>query len=328
MTEPPIAAPLLEVRGLRTHFPIISRILRRRVGTVRAVDGVDLTVMQGEVLGIVGESGSGKTTTGKSILRLIEPTDGQIVFEGRDITRLPARDMLPLRRRMQIVFQDPMSSLNPRMTVGRILAAPFEIHNVAKGADVRGRVADLLRLVGLPEEAAGRYPHEFSGGQRQRVGIARALALRPALIIGDEPVSALDVSIQAQIMNLLKRLQGELGLTYILISHNLGVVSHICDRVAVMYLGRIVESGPREALFFDPKHPYTEALLAAVPSPDPGAHRLHAPLGGDIPSPASPPPGCAFHPRCPRAMPRCAVEAPVPVNLADGHTVACHLYPP
>ena len=317
---------LLEVRGLRTHFPILSKILRRRVGSVRAVDGVDLDVKPGEVLGIVGESGSGKTTAGKSILRLIEPTAGSIVFEGRDITHLPAAEMLPLRQRMQIVFQDPMSSLNPRMTVGRILAAPFEIHGVAKGADARGRVVDLLRLVGLPEEAAGRYPHEFSGGQRQRVGIARALALRPALIIGDEPVSALDGSIQAQIMNLLKRLQGELGLTYILISHNLGVVSHICDRVAVMYLGRIVESGPREALFFDAKHPYTEALLAAVPSPDPGARRRRVPLGGDIPSPANPPSGCAFHPRCPSAMPRCAVEAPLPVALGGGHSVACHLH--
>ena len=317
---------LLEVRGLRTHFPILSKILRRRIGSVRAVDGVDLDVKPGEVLGIVGESGSGKTTAGKSILRLIEPTAGSIVFEGCDITHLPAAEMLPLRQRMQIVFQDPMSSLNPRMTVGRILAAPFEIHGVAKGADARARVLDLLRLVGLPEEAAGRSPPEFSGGQRQRVGIARALALRPALIIGDEPVSALDVSIQAQIMNLLKRLQGELGLTYILISHNLGVVSHICDRVAVMYLGRIVESGPREALFFDPKHPYTEALLAAVPSPDPGARRRRVPLGGDIPSPANPPSGCAFHPRCPSAMPRCAVEAPLPVALGGGHSVACHLH--
>ncbi len=317
---------LLEIRGLRTHFPILSKILRRRIGSVRAVDGVDLDVKPGEVLGIVGESGSGKTTAGKSILRLIEPTAGSIMFEGRDITHLPAAEMLPLRQRMQIVFQDPMSSLNPRMTVGRILAAPFEIHGVAKGSDARARVLDLLRLVGLPEEAAGRYPHEFSGGQRQRVGIARALALRPALIIGDEPVSALDVSIQAQIMNLLKRLQGELGLTYILISHNLGVVSHICDRVAVMYLGRIVESGPREALFFDAKHPYTAALLAAVPSPDPGARRRRVPLGGDIPSPANPPSGCAFHPRCPSAMPRCAVEAPLRVALGGGHSVACHLH--
>jgi oligopeptide/dipeptide ABC transporter ATP-binding protein len=319
-------SPLLELRGLATHFPILSKLLRRRVGAVRAVDGVDLDVNRGEVLGIVGESGSGKTTIGKTILRLVEPTAGSIRFEGRDITRLSPAELLPLRRRMQIVFQDPMSSLNPRMTVGRILAAPFEIHGVARGAEARARVLDLLAMVGLPEEAGQRYPHEFSGGQRQRIGIARALALRPALVIGDEPVSALDVSIQAQIMNLLKRLQGELGLTYILISHNLGVISHICDRVAVMYLGRVVESGPREALFFDPRHPYTEALLAAVPSPDPAARQRRAPLGGDIPSPANPPPGCAFHPRCPRAMPRCAVEAPRPTTLAGGHVVACHLH--
>ncbi len=317
--------PLLRVEGLRTHFPVLSKLLRRRVGTVRAVDGVDLAVAPGEVLGIVGESGSGKTTVGKSILRLIEPTAGRVVFEGTDITHLARREMLGLRRRMQIVFQDPMSSLNPRMTIGRILAAPFEIHDVAKGADLREKVADLLRLVGLPAEAAQRFPHEFSGGQRQRVGIARALALRPRLIIGDEPVSALDVSIQAQILNLLKRLQGELGLTYILISHNLGVVSHICDQVAVMYLGRVVESGPREAIFFDPKHPYTEALLAAVPLPEPGRRAAHAPLAGDVPSPAHPPSGCAFHPRCPRAMARCSVEAPVATALPGGHVVACHL---
>jgi oligopeptide/dipeptide ABC transporter ATP-binding protein len=321
-----MAEPLLDVRGLRTHFLVLSRLLRRRVGTVKAVDGVDFAVAPGEVLGIVGESGSGKTTVGKSILRLTEPTDGTIVFEGRDITHLPQRDLLPLRRRMQIVLQDPMSSLNPRMTVGRILAAPFEIHGVARGADLRDRVADLLALVGLPQDAAGRYPHEFSGGQRQRVGIARALALRPRLIVGDEPVSALDVSIQAQILNLLKRLQGELGLTYILISNNLGVVSHVCDRVAVMYLGRIVESGPREALFFDALHPYTEALLAAVPTPDPGLRRRHVKLTGDVPSPSHPPAGCAFHPRCPRALARCAVEAPRPVSFPGGHVVACHLH--
>ena len=321
-----MSEPLLEIAGLRTHFPILSKLLRRRTGTVKAVDGVDFSVAPGEVLGIVGESGSGKTTVGKSILRLIEPTEGSIRFEGRDITRLPAAEMMPLRARMQIVFQDPMSSLNPRMTIGRILAAPFEIHGVAKGQELLDRVAGLLGLVGLPADAATRYPHEFSGGQRQRVGIARALALRPSLIIGDEPVSALDVSIQAQILNLLKRLQVDLGLTYILISHNLGVISHICDRVAVMYLGRIVESGSREALFFDPKHPYTEALLAAVPMPEPGLRRVRAPLGGDVPSPANPPSGCAFHPRCPRAMPRCAVEAPLPVSLADDHVVACHLH--
>ncbi|MCX7380373.1 MAG: ABC transporter ATP-binding protein [Alphaproteobacteria bacterium] len=321
-----MADPLLEITGLKTHFPILSKLLRRRVGTVKAVDGVDLRVAPGEVLGVVGESGSGKTTVGKSILRLIQPTEGSIRFEGRDITNLPAAEMMPLRARMQIVFQDPMSSLNPRMTIGRILAAPYEIHGVAKGQELRDRVAGLLGLVGLPADAAQRYPHEFSGGQRQRVGIARALALRPSLIIGDEPVSALDVSIQAQILNLLKRLQGELGLTYILISHNLGVVSHICDQVAVMYLGRVVESGPREALFFNPKHPYTEALLAAVPMPEPGMRRAHVPLGGDVPSPANPPSGCAFHPRCPRAMARCAVEAPMPTQLGDGHVVACHLH--
>ena len=318
---------LLATRDLRTHFKVFSSVLRRVVNVVRAVDGVDLSVDAGGVLGIVGESGSGKTTTGKTILKLIEPTGGQIRFEQRDITHLSPAEMMPLRRQMQIIFQDPLSSLNPRMTVGRILAAPFEIHRVASGSEVRDRVAALLRIVGLAPEAALRYPHEFSGGQRQRIGIARALALHPRLVIADEPVSALDVSIQAQILNLLQRLQDELGLTYILISHNLGVVSHICDRVVVMYLGRIVESAPREALFYDPKHPYTEALLSAVPIPEPGRARKRVVLTGDVPSPARPPSGCAFHPRCPRAMPRCSLESPVLTSLPDGHQVACHLYP-
>jgi oligopeptide/dipeptide ABC transporter ATP-binding protein len=321
-----MAEPLLRLRGLKTHFPIHSSILRRVVGKVRAVDGVDLDLEVGGVLGIVGESGSGKTTMGKTLCKLIEPTAGSIEFEGRDITGLSGSEMTPLRRRMQIVFQDPMSSLNPRMSIGRILAAPFEIHKVGSASEIPDRVAQLLTMVGLPADAAQRFPHEFSGGQRQRVGIARALALRPALVIGDEPVSALDVSIQAQMLNLLKRLQADLNLTYILISHNLGVVSHICDRVAVMYLGRVVESGPRDALFFDPKHPYTEALLAAVPSPIPSRGRRRATLSGDPPSPANPPSGCAFHPRCPSAMARCAVEAPMPIQLPGGHAVACHLH--
>ncbi len=266
-----MAEPLLQVRGLRTHFPILSKLLRRRVGSVRAVDGVEFELEAGEVLGIVGESGSGKTTTGKTILRLIEPSEGSIVFEGRDITRLAPGEMMPLRRRMQIIFQDPMSSLNPRMTVGRILAAPFEIHGVARGKELHDRVAELLSMVGLPADAAQRYPHEFSGGH---------------------------------------------------------VVSHICDRVAVMYLGRIVEMAPREMLFFAPKHPYTEALLNAVPSAEPGRARRDATLSGDIPSPANPPSGCAFHPRCPHAMPRCARETPLPTRLPGGQIVACHLHGP
>jgi peptide/nickel transport system ATP-binding protein/oligopeptide transport system ATP-binding protein len=317
---------LLATRDLRTYFTIHSSLLRRVVNVVRAVDGVNLSVNAREVLGIVGESGSGKTTTGKTVLKLIEPTDGQILFEGRDITHLSRAEMMPLRKQMQIIFQDPLSSLNPRMTIGSILAAPFQIHRVASGSEVGDRVAGLLRMVGLAPEAAQRYPHEFSGGQRQRIGIARALALRPRLVIADEPVSALDVSIQAQILNLLRRLQDELGLTYILISHNLGVVSHICDRVAVMYLGRVVESAPREALFYDPKHPYTEALLSAVPTPEPGRSRKRIVLAGDVPSPAHPPSGCAFHPRCPRVMPRCSTERPMLTKLAGSHQVACHLY--
>jgi oligopeptide/dipeptide ABC transporter ATP-binding protein len=321
-------APLLSVSGLTVHFAMRSTFLRRVKSVVRAVDGVDLSVMPGEALGIVGESGSGKTTTGRAILRLLEPSAGRIVFEGRDITHLSRTEMMPLRRRMQIVFQDPLSSFNPRMTVGGILGAPFTIHGLAHGSELDERVAALLEAVGLTRDAARRYPHEFSGGQRQRIGIARALALQPQLIVADEPVSALDVSIQAQILNLLSRLRGELGLTYVLISHNLAVVSHICDHVAVMYLGHVVEYAPRAELFYAPKHPYTEALLSAVPAIEPGRTRRRILLGGDAPSPARPPSGCSFHPRCPRAMPVCAVKPPMLATLPGGARVACHLYSP
>ena len=323
-----MAETLLETRQLKTHFPIRAGILSRVVAQVQAVDGVDLTLRKGEVLGVVGESGCGKTTMGKTILKLIEPSAGEIWFAGENITHYTPRQMAPLRRRMQIIFQDPFSSLNPRLTIGEILSAPFEIHGIAPEGDRDDRVARLLKLVGLMPEAMRRYPHEFSGGQRQRIGIARALALGPELIIGDEPVSALDVSIQAQIINLLKRLQAELGLTYILISHNLSVVSHVCDFVAVMYLGQIVEMAPRDTLYFDAKHPYTQALLSAAPSPEPGLRRQRIILKGDVPSPVSPPSGCRFHPRCPQAMARCAVEVPRLQTLGDGRVVACHLHQP
>jgi oligopeptide transport system ATP-binding protein len=323
-----MAETLLDVSGLAVHFPVRSSWLRRRVGTIRAVDGVDLAVARGETLALVGESGCGKTTTGKAILRLVEPTQGRIRFAGTDIAGLDPRALAPFRRRMQIVFQDPYASLNPRMTVGGILAAPFEIHRIGDHAERADRVADLLRIVGLPPEAARRYPHEFSGGQRQRIGIARALALRPELVVGDEPVSALDVSIQAQILNLMRRLQAEFGLAYMFISHNLAVVSHVADRVAVMYLGRIVETAPREQLFFDARHPYTQALLSAVPEPAPGRTRTRRVLAGDVPSPAAPPAGCHFHPRCPIAVPECARAAPAPRAVAPGHSVACHRVSP
>ncbi|MGG5811740.1 ABC transporter ATP-binding protein [Falsiroseomonas sp. CW058] len=314
--------PLLAVRGLKVHFPVRAGLMRRQVGTVQAVDGVDLELHRGETLALVGESGCGKTTTGKAILRLIEPTAGEIRLDGVDIARHGQAALKPVRRRMQIVFQDPNASLNPRLTVGAILAAPFEIQGIPGAAE---RVPGLLRMVGLPAEAARRYPHEFSGGQRQRIGIARAMALEPELIVGDEPVSALDVSIQAQIVNLMERLQAERGLAYIFISHNLAVVSHIADRVAVMYLGRIVETAPREALFFDARHPYTQALLSAVPEAVPRRTRRRQVLQGDVPNPARPPAGCRFHPRCPHAMPVCRTESPAMRRVAEGHEVACHL---
>lgn len=321
----PMGETLLSVEGLRVHFPIRSAMLRRQIGAVRAVDGVDLAVARGETLALVGESGCGKTTTGKAILRLVDSTSGAIRLGGEDIARHDAKRLAPFRRRMQIIFQDPHASLNPRLSVGAILTAPYEIHDIGTPSDRPDRVAALLATVGLPGEAARRYPHEFSGGQRQRIGIARALALRPELIIGDEPVSALDVSIQAQIINLLAKLRAEFGLSFLFISHNLAVVAHIADRVAVMYLGRVVETGTREEIFFDPKHPYTQALLSAVPEPVPGGRRQRQMLTGDVPNPAKPPSGCGFHPRCPMAMDVCRKLAPETRSLSPTHSTACHL---
>jgi len=321
----PMGDTLLSVEGLRVHFPIRSAMLRRQIGSVRAVDGVDLTVARGETLALVGESGCGKTTTGKAILRLVDSTSGAIRIGGEDIARHDGKRLAPFRRRMQIIFQDPHASLNPRLSVGAILTAPYEIHDIGTPTDRPDRVAALLATVGLPAEAARRYPHEFSGGQRQRIGIARALALSPELIIGDEPVSALDVSIQAQIINLLARLRAELGLSFLFISHNLAVVAHIADRVAVMYLGRVVETGTREEIFFDPRHPYTQALLSAVPEPIPGGRRERQMLTGDVPNPAKPPPGCGFHPRCPMVMDICRKVAPETRAISPSHSAACHL---
>ena len=319
-------APLLEVRNLKKYFPIQGTGFPRRAARVHAVDDVSFEIRKGETLGLVGESGSGKTTAGRSVLRLIEPTSGQVTFEGRDVLGLDARGLRNLRREMQIVFQDPYSSLDPRMRVGAIVGEGIEIHGLARSRKERDeRVAHLLEMVGLNAGHMRRHVHEFSGGQRQRIGIARAMAVDPKLIVADEPVSALDVSIQAQIINLLQDLQRKLSLTYLFIAHDLSVVRHVSTRVAVMYLGKIVEIAPAETLYRVPKHPYTEALLAAVPIPDPRVRRSRVVLKGDIPSPVNPPSGCRFHTRCPMRVPACSTTEQVLKEVTPGHFVACHL---
>jgi len=318
---------LLEVTDLKKHFPIYRGVFSKVSGHVYAVDGVSFTIAKGETLGLVGESGCGKSTVGRTLLRLLEPTAGTVKVAGEDITHLDGERLLPYRRRMQMIYQDPYASLNPRMTAGEIVGEPMVVHDVGTTPERREKVASLFERVGLRPEAVGRYPHEFSGGQRQRIGIARALALNPDLIVGDEPVSALDVSIQAQIINLLMDLQDEFGLSYLFVAHDLAVVEHISHRVAVMYLGRIVEMTDRKSLFEMPLHPYTEALLSAVPIPKASARsRKRVILTGDVPSPINPPSGCHFHARCPYAMPRCKTESPPLREVVPGHVAACHLH--
>lgn len=316
---------LLTVHNLKKHYPISRGLLGQTTGHLKAVDGVSFDIHPGETLGLVGESGCGKTTAGRTILRLIEPTSGEVTFKNIAVTTLKQKKLRELRRHMQIIFQDPYSSLNPRLTVGGILAEPLKIHNLPHKSMRHERIADLLKTVGLSPDAARRYPHEFSGGQRQRIGIARALAVEPELIIADEPVSALDVSIQAQIVNLLQDLQAQLGLTFLFIAHDLSVVRHISQRVAVMYLGRIVEIADRDNLYNNPQHPYTKALLSSVPVPDPRAKRNRIILKGDVPNPALVPSGCAFHPRCPEATEQCKQTEPALLDIDSNHRVACLL---
>ncbi len=330
MTTPDSSAPLLSVRDLRKYFPIKRGVFSRTVGNVKAVDGVSFDVFPGETLAIVGESGCGKSTTGRALLRLIEPTSGSVHYEGEDVLALGSADLRRLRRKMQIVFQDPFSSLNPRMSIGAIVREGLTIHKLAEGPTADARVRQLLEEVGLRSEYASRYPHEFSGGQRQRVGIARALSVEPRFIVCDEPVSALDVSVQAQVVNLLQDLQKDRGLAYLFIAHDLSVVEHIADRVAVMYLGRIMELAPTRELYDTPIMPYTQALLSAVPAPDPGVKRERILLAGDVPSPANPPSGCVFHPRCQHPMrdAACASIVPPLEEKSPGHWAACIKQPP
>ncbi|MBU1024236.1 ATP-binding cassette domain-containing protein [bacterium] len=318
---------LVEIRQLKKYFPIERGILfRRRIGNVRAVDGVDLDIPQSSTLGLVGESGCGKSTLGRCIIRLIEPTEGKIFFDGREITSLKSKELRELRRDMQIVFQDPQASLNPRMTAGQIIGEPLEVFNLLKGVKKLERIHELMELVGLDSSMDSRYPHEFSGGQKQRIGVARALALNPKFIVCDEPVSALDVSIQAQIVNLMQDLQKKLNLTYLFIAHDLSVVRHISDWVAVMYLGRVVEYAPAEVLYLNPSHPYTNVLLKSIPVPDPDVMTDFVPLVGDPPSPANPPSGCRFHTRCLERFEPCDKIPPVPINIEKDHMVECHLF--
>jgi oligopeptide/dipeptide ABC transporter ATP-binding protein len=319
------AAPVLEVDGLVKHFPVLRGVLRRAVAHVKAVDGVSFSIQPGETLCLVGESGCGKSTVARLILRLVEPTRGSITIGGTDVTKLSESEMRPHRRRVQMVFQDPYASLNPRMASGDIVAEPLENYSSLSGAERRERVTKLFERVGLRADALNRYPFEFSGGQRQRLGIARALALQPELIVADEPVSALDVSVQAQVLNLLMDLQEEFGLAYLFVSHDLGVVEHIGHRIAVMYLGKVVELADKQTLFREPQHPYSQALIAAAPIPNPRARRERMVIEGDVPSPVNPPSGCRFHTRCPFATDRCRSEEPQLRQIAQGHLVACHL---
>ena len=328
-TSPPTDPPLVRLRELSKHFPVRKGVLSKTVAVLKAVDGVSFDIARGETLGLVGESGCGKTTLGRSLLRLMEPTAGQILFDGVDILGANKKHLRQLRQRMQIIFQDPYASLNPRLTVANLVGESIRAHGLARGAQYDQRLNELLEIVGLSKRYLNRYPHEFSGGQRQRIGIARALALQPDFIVCDEAVSALDVSIQAQIINLLRSLQRDLGLTYLFISHDLNVVRHLAHRIAVMYLGKLVEVGPTEAIFNAPRHPYTRALIGANPVPDPDSKVGLSILEGDVPSPLDPPTGCAFHPRCPRVMPHCKVQMPamtVDSSASVQHRVWCHLH--